>query len=176
MEIREVSEPNLGPFFDLMGEVEAGRHFDPANPEHVAWLRKRIGRHRGNDVRFYGLYADDGTPLGIIGMLIEDYINIDWRLGYITDLGVFARHRKQGCGSRLLDFAAELARQERCYCVYVDTYAGSSDNVAFYARNGFVPVATLPDQNGPGDEGQVWMRKTIEYDSCPATAPLDSNR
>jgi GNAT superfamily N-acetyltransferase len=161
MEIREVEEPNLGPFFDLMGEVEAGSHFDPANEEHAAWLRERIGRHRGNSVRFYGLYGDHADPLGIIGILIEDYINIDWRLGYITDLGVIAQHRKHGFGSRLLQFAVELAKRERCYCLYVDTYAGSSDNVAFYARNGFVPVATLPDQNGPGDEGQVWMRQLL---------------
>lgn len=156
----EITEAGFGPFFGLMGEVEAGRHFDPASAEHVAWLRDCISKHYGHGTRFFGLY-DGEKPLGILGLRIETYLNTPWSLGFITDLGVFAELRGRGYGSRLLDFATEEARRQNCYCLYVDTYAANHRNVALYTRRGFVPVATIPDMNGPGDEGQVWMRKII---------------
>lgn len=151
----------MQPFFELLGEVEAGRHFDKANPEHVAWLADRIHKHYGRGTRFFGLYDGD-RPVGIVGLLVDTYLNTPWSLGYITDLGIVPDSRGKGYGSQLMDFVAEEAKRQNCYCVYVDTYAGSAQNVSFYAKNGYVAVATIPDANGPEDEGQVWLRKVLK--------------
>jgi hypothetical protein len=43
----------------------------------------------------------------------------------------------------------------------VATYAGSSQTVSFYVKNGFCPVAVLPDVFGPKAEGMIYLRKLL---------------
>jgi len=156
---KEISESEFGPFFNLMAELEVGRHFDPTNDEHVRWLSEKIRRNFARGVRFFAAYEDDGSPRGLVSLYVDDLIA--WKLGYITHLGVFSEFRGSGYGSKLLAYAVQQARQAGCYCLYLDTYAGNPRNIEFYAKNGFIPVATIPDMNGPGDEGQVWFRKVL---------------
>ena len=47
------------------------------------------------------------------------------------------------------------------YCMYLSTYAKKYEAIAFYGKNRFVPVATLPDVHDPNDEGNVYMRKIL---------------
>jgi hypothetical protein len=47
--------------------------------------------------------------------------------------------------------------------MYVSTYAKDKEAISFYLQNGFVRVATLPDVHGPGDDGNVYMRKIIRH-------------
>ena len=35
------------------------------------------------------------------------------------------------------------------------------DVIAFYGKNGFIPVGILPDVYGPKNEGMLYMRKVI---------------
>lgn len=156
---RELHEAEFQPFFQLRAEPEVGRHFDPANRGHGRWLSDRITRNFARGVRFFAAYEDDASPRGLVSLYVDDLIA--WKLGFITHLGVFSEFRGSGYGSKLLAYAAEQAQLEGCYCLYLDTYAGNPRNVEFYAKNGFIPVATIPDMNGPGDEGQVWFRKIL---------------
>ncbi|CAH1056056.1 hypothetical protein PAECIP111894_02209 [Paenibacillus pseudetheri] len=41
------------------------------------------------------------------------------------------------------------------------TYAEVYDVIAFYGKNGFVPVGTIPDVFGPGAEGNTILRKIL---------------
>lgn len=164
--IREVFESEIEPFLGLLAEAEAGTHYDKGNPAHVSWLMEKVHRHYGRGVRFFGLF-EGARAVGVIGLLVETHLQHNWGLGYITDLAVDSDSRRRGYGSRLMEFVDEEARRMNCYCVYVDTYAADVRNVAFYTRNGYVPVAVLPDANGPGDEGQVWLRKLMVRGSEP---------
>lgn len=157
--LKEIGEEDMQPFFQLMGDLEVGRHFEPDNKQHIQWLWDKIRRNYGRGVRFFAFCEDDGTPRGIISLLVDDFLT--FRLGYITHLGVFKEFRGSGYGSRLLSFAVEQARQEHCYCVYLDTYSGNPRNVEFYAKNGFIPAAVIPHANGPGDHGQLWFAKVL---------------
>lgn len=156
---KEINEAEFQPFFDLMAELEVGRHFDPASDEHARWLSEKIRRNFARGVRFFASYEDDNSPRGLISLFVDDFLY--FKLGYVTHLGVFPDFRGLGYGSKLLAFAVEQARQEGCYCLYLDTYAGNPKNISFYAKNGLTPVATIPGMNGPGDEGQVWFRKVL---------------
>ena len=53
------------------------------------------------------------------------------------------------------------AKEKGVYCLYMSTYAKDSGVIHFYGKNGFVPVATLPDVHGPKEEGLVIMRKRL---------------
>ncbi len=53
----------------------------------------------------------------------------------------------------LVRHGLDVSRELGLYCCYVATYAGDAGTVGFCLHCGFVPIATLPDVHGPGDEG-----------------------
>ncbi len=162
--IREINEGEFEVFFRLMAEVEAGSHFDGGNPRHIEWLKRRIAAHFLRGTRFFGYYLEDGTPVGFAGLLINegpDGISGCWRSAELLDLALFSECRGKGYGSELLKHAEDYAREAGVYCLFMVTYAAEYGTIAFYGKNGFTPVATLPDVQGPGAEGEVYMRKIL---------------
>jgi ribosomal protein S18 acetylase RimI-like enzyme len=160
--IRELDAQELADtFFDLMGEVECGDHIDFSDPGHVAWLHERISVQFARGTRFYGLFSESGEPLGFVGLLLEYGLNGDCRKAEVLDIGVQKGQRRMGFGAELLAHAEKLSAEAGAYCIFVATYAASYDVIAFYGKNGYVPVATIPDTNGPDDEGDVHMRKVL---------------
>ncbi len=162
--IREIHEPEfLDVFFDLMAEVECGRHFDGSKESHVQWLRRRVAVHYFRGTRFFAL-EEDGTPIGFAAVLVEpplDGAPCFAQYSELLDIGLLPEHRGKGHGRRLLAHAEVFARESDAYCLYMATYARNHDRVAFYGKSGFTPVATLPDVFGPGDEGRIYMRKIL---------------
>ena len=58
MEIRYPDQAELlRDFQPLIAELECGRHYDPDNPQHRAWLDRRVN----------GLYAIGGTAICLYG-------------------------------------------------------------------------------------------------------------
>jgi len=163
--IRQIREDDIyRGFLPLMAEVEAGSWFDMANPVYVEWLRQRISRRIGRGGKFYAMYSDDGLPLGIYCLLIEDHPVFPGH-AEILGIGIFEGHRRQGLGSRLLEDAAQRSDAADACCIYVSTYAGDADAIAFYTQAGFTWVAELPRLNGPLDRGQVFMMKGLGQQS-----------
>ena len=159
--IREITEDEVRRnFLALMAEVEAGGGFDMENASQTTWLHRCISRRVGRGGKFYALYSSEGGPIGLYCLLIEDH---PARKGYaeILDLGVVESHRRLGNGSLLLQDAERKSRAANVCCVYVSTYAGNADAIAFYQQSGFTPVAELPGLNGPNDRGQLFLQKEL---------------
>jgi len=161
-------------FLDLMAEVECGDNFDPRLPQHVRWLRDRISERFASGARFFGIYLDEGIPVGFTAVRVEpvmEGVRYTGQYSEIVAIGVVAKQRRRGHGSRLLQFSEQHARCEGAHCLYVATYAGARDTVEFYERNGFCRVATLPDVYGPMAEGRVYLRKLLRAQGAPGAAP-----
>lgn len=159
--IQKITENDIRrDFLPLMAEVEAGGWFDPADPAHSDWLLRRISRRIGCGGQFYALYSADEKPLGLSCLLIEEHPRFPGH-AEILDMGVVETHRRQGHGTRLLEDAARRATDAGACCIYVSTYAGDADAVAFYTSGGFNLVAEHPGLNGPNDRGQVFMMKNL---------------
>jgi GNAT superfamily N-acetyltransferase len=151
-------------FYKLVAQVEAGEHFNFTNPRHDEWLKRRVNGHFCRGTRFFAFFQEDGRPVGFAGLLTNEPLDSTVDFGRWTELleiGVLPEFRRQGYGKMLLEYAERLSQEVGAYCMYITTYARDHANIAFYGRNGFVPVATLPDVNGPGDDGNLYMRKII---------------
>ena len=160
MKIRKLTRLEIeDQFWALMGEIEGGRSFDSADPRLVAWLQRKIERRWGSGAQFYGLF-DEEQPVGVMAIIIDDH---PYYAGHseLVDLGVVLAYRQGGHGTMLLNYAERLSREAGVFCMYISTYAGDTETIAFYGKRGFAPVATLPDFNGVDDEGQVYMRKRL---------------
>ena len=159
--IRDVSQNEVVEcFFYLMAEIEAGDHFDNSDDQYCKWLNRTISRRFGSGARFFGCFDRSNVPIGLGAVIIEDHPMFP---GYseLVDLGVFAEYRRSGRGSELLAHAENLSREAGVFCMYIATYAGDAEIIAFYGRHGFAPVATLPDIHGPDDDGKLYMRKRL---------------
>ena len=163
--IRQMPEVEFAEeFFADFADLECGRHFDPANPQHVAWVRRRIAVHCFRGGRFYVHFLDDDIPTGFAAVLIDPGLAGDNCFGHMAellDVVVREQYRGNGYGRALLDHVESEARAAGAYCLYVATYAGNDDSMAFYIHRGFVPVALHPDVHGPGDDGEVYLRKIL---------------
>lgn len=162
MEIRKVLQSEMESFYELIGEVEYSL-FNVKNEEHINWLKKRIDRLYYSGAEFFGAFSESGEVLGIVTILIEEPpigIKACSRCEVIQ-MGTSKGFRNKGCGSKLLNYAKDYAKGQGVYCMYMHTYAGDYDVIAFYGKNGFIPVGTLPDVYGPKDEGMLYMRKII---------------
>jgi GNAT superfamily N-acetyltransferase len=150
-------------FFDLMAEVECGEHFDPGRADHVQWLHDRIALRFACGARFFASYLDS-APLGFTAVQVEPAmagVSFTGQYSEIVAIGVRREHRRRGHGSRLIEHSTRFAREQGAYCLYVTTYAGAHDVIAFYERNGFGAVATLPDVHGPRAMGRVYLRRLL---------------
>jgi GNAT superfamily N-acetyltransferase len=163
--IRQMQEHEFAQeFFADFADLECGRHFDPAKPQHVEWVRKRIAIHYLRGGRFYVHFLDDGTPTGFAALLYDPGLGGENCFGYVAellDVVVREQHRGSGYGRELMEHAESEVRSAGAYCLYVETYAGSNDAITFCVNRGFVPVAMHPDVHGPDDEGNVYLRKIL---------------
>ena len=148
-------------FFALMAELECGQHFNPHDSQHVAWVQKRIDLRFAQGAVFYAYVLPDGTPVGFIAILLDQGPGSFRGKLEILDFGFLPDHRGKGYGTKLLRYVEQLAVEMGATSLYSSTYAKEHRVIAFYGRNGLVPVATLPDVHSPGDEGMVYMRKKL---------------
>ncbi len=163
--IKEIFEENFEPFYDLIAEIEFGNYYNPNDPSHVTWIKKRISSHFLRGARFFALYVDDDTPAGISAVLIEkmpEGIPCISKKSELLGIVVFPRYRCKGYASQLMKHAEEHSLSCGVYCMYVSTYAARHKTKAFYRSKGYIPVATLPDVNGPDDVGSIYMRKILQ--------------
>jgi len=161
--IREMNQSEFEVFFPLMAELEAGSHFDFDSPRHIDWLKRKIASRFTGGMRVFGYYLD-GAPVGFAAVVINegpDGVSDCWRSAELLDIGFLPEYRSQGYGSDLLKHVEDYARQSGVYCFFMVTYAPEHRRIAFYGKNGYIPVAHIPDVHGPGDEGEVLMRKIL---------------
>lgn len=164
MIFKEILEENFEKFYPLMAEIEGGNQFKQDNDKHMEWLIRKIHTRFKTGAKFFEIYDDKLGSIGIAGFLIDPSLEGVSYLGQkseILDIAIFKKYRRRGYGSQLLSYVENFIKEYDAYCIYVCTYAADHEVISFYGKNGYVPVAMLPDVYGPGDEGALYMRKII---------------
>jgi ribosomal protein S18 acetylase RimI-like enzyme len=164
VELYEITEAELANYAALLGEIESGADFDSTNQEHLDFLWKRIAAHQARGAKYVGCGVDSGIPLGVVGVVIDESL-FGEKTAEILDIGIDPDRRRLGLGTALLDYAVNQAKKAGAKTIYARTYAADFKVIAFYGRNGFHPVAVVPDTNGQNDEGTIVMRKRINLDA-----------
>ena len=86
---------------------------------------------------------DQGRVLGHLFAIFQQHagggVMTDVKTLYIDDLCVDERMRGQGVGKMLYDHAVLFARENGCYNVTLNVWAGNDAALAFYQRQGMQP-------------------------------------
>jgi len=165
VEIKYLDEQQfMNDFQTLIIELECGRHYDSNSEQHVQWLKRRVHSFYINCGTAICLYSDAAIPIGFL-FLIYDHglegVECFGTKASIAMFGLFPEYRSNGLGASLLREAEEYVTRNGGKCLYVDTYAGNAGAIRYYTREGFIPVAYHPGENGMDDKGQVYLFKEL---------------
>jgi GNAT superfamily N-acetyltransferase len=100
-----------------------------------ATFLKAVRVQEGSGYRIVSLYTNNG-PVAVAGFRISQ--NLAWRRHlYIDDLVTLPEARSTGYGAALVDWLLQLAKDEGCQEVHLDSGVERKDAHRFYEREGF---------------------------------------
>ena len=116
--------------------IELYSNFGKINREVLTYKRLINIILRLNSNHFILFYMDNNTIIGAITVLIEQkLIHNAKAVGHIEDFVVLEKHRNEGVGYALLNYAIKLCTEKRCYKCILDCDK-SLEN--YYNNRGFV--------------------------------------
>ena len=133
MEIRKISQKDLDTLMDLYVQLS------PINEGLPAQKRDEIWEQIQNDdkITYLGAYENDQLIATCFLTIIPNFSNQGRPIGFIENVVTDEKWRGKGVGSQLLKTAIELAKEQNCYKVFLEsgiTRTGAHD---FYRSLGF---------------------------------------
>lgn len=133
MEIRKISQKDLDTLMDLYVQLS------PINEGLPAQKRDEIWEQIQNDdkITYLGAYENDQLISTCFLTIIPNFSNQGRPIGFIENVVTDEKWRGKGVGSQLLKKAIELAKEQNCYKVFLEsgiTRTGAHD---FYRSLGF---------------------------------------
>ncbi|MBR4791279.1 MAG: GNAT family N-acetyltransferase [Treponema sp.] len=133
MEIRKISQKDLDTLMDLYVQLS------PINEGLPAQKREEIWEQIQNDdkITYLGAYENDQLIATCFLTIIPNFSNQGRPIGFIENVVTDEKWRGKGVGSQLLKKAIELAKEQNCYKVFLEsgiTRTGAHD---FYRSLGF---------------------------------------
>jgi len=95
----------------------------------------------------------DGNVIGGINCILF----YCWNTLYIDMLWISENHRKNGHGSKLLNEVEQIAREEKCTLIHLETMDFQAKD--FYIKNGYEIFGEL--KNVPNGHKRYYMRKIL---------------
>ncbi|MDX2110814.1 MAG: GNAT family N-acetyltransferase [Verrucomicrobiota bacterium] len=151
-------------FLPLIAELVCGVDYAPENQQHATWLRKRIAALFMSGGRALCIYDDEGVPMGFLLLVHDrgpDGVKRFQKKATIALLGFYPAYRGNGQGTALLSEAQRYVKDHGGECIYVSTYSKNARVINFFSKNGFIPAAYHPGENGIADEGQIYLYNEI---------------
>lgn len=165
MIIRECDERQFSKdFFPLIVDLWYADKYNPQNPQHAAWVKRKIHVTFQDFSVALCAYTDDEEPIGFFWYKHDtglENVSFTGKDAHIISCGLFEPFQRQGIGTMLLNEMCKRIKDNGGECVYTDTYTANDDSMIFYIKRGFIPVALLPGLNGIQDEGQVFMYRKV---------------
>jgi ribosomal-protein-alanine N-acetyltransferase len=79
---------------------------------------------------------------------------------HLLNLCIAPEWQQQGFGSLLLGHAVRLARQQTCFCIFLEVRPSNTVGIQLYEKNGFIIVGERPQyyRSGQGKESAIVMK------------------
>ncbi len=111
----------------------------PPKEEQDMDLWQRILDKFEKDENMYLLVAEeDGKAVSSVQMAIIESLTHNVRpFAVIENVVTHMDYRKKGYASSLLEKASEIAKERRCYKIFLETGSNRESTLNFYKKNGF---------------------------------------
>lgn len=150
-------------FYALIIELECGNKYNNNNPQHIAWLKKKMSNSFSDYGSVLAAYNED-VPLGFIWYQhdtgLQD-VSFSGKYAKMLAFGVFDDYQNKGIGTALLKEACTIIKMNGGECFYTDTYQENTEAMVYYLKRDFKLIANIPGLNGINDAPQILLYKIL---------------
>ena len=113
-------------------------HFPPKEEQDMKQWSEKLDKFE-QDENMYLLVAEvDGKVVSTVQMAIIENLTHNVRgFAVIENVVTHGDYRNQGYASALLQRATEIAKERRCYKLFLETGSNRESTLNFYRENGF---------------------------------------
>ncbi len=113
-------------------------HFPPKEEQDMILWQSMLEKFEQDENMYLLVAEEDGKVVSSVQMAIIEGLTHNVRpFAVIENVVTHADYRNRGFASALLEKASEIARERRCYKVFLETGSNKESTLNFYRNNGF---------------------------------------
>lgn len=113
-------------------------HFPPKEEQDMFLWEQLLDKFEQDENMHLLVIEEDGKVVSSVQMAIIESLTHNIRpFAVIENVVTRADCRNKGYASALLEKASEIAREHRCYKVFLETGSNKESTLNFYRKNGF---------------------------------------
>ena len=113
-------------------------HFPPKEEQDMNLWQNLIEQFEKDEKMHLLVVEEDGKVVSSVQMAIIENLTHNVRpFAVIENVVTHAGYRNKGYASALLERASEIAKEYRCYKVFLETGSNKESTLNFYRENGF---------------------------------------
>jgi len=112
--------------------------FPPRKEQDMSLWEKLLGKFEKDENMHLLVAEEDGKVVSSVQMAIIETLTHNVRpFAVIENVVTHPDYRNRGFASALLEKASEIAKEHRCYKVFLETGSNKESTLNFYRKNGF---------------------------------------
>lgn len=113
-------------------------HFPPKEEQDMSLWQSLLEKFEKDENMYLLVAEEDGKVVSSVQMAIIEGLTHNVRpFAVIENVVTHVDYRNRGYASALLEKASEIARERRCYKVFLETGSNKESTLNFYRNNGF---------------------------------------
>lgn len=113
-------------------------HFPPKEEQDMVLWQELLNKFEEDENMHLLVVEKEGKVVSSVQMAIIESLTHNVRpFAVIENVVTHADYRNRGFASALLEKASEIARERRCYKVFLETGSNKESTLNFYRSNGF---------------------------------------
>lgn len=113
-------------------------HFPPKEEQDMNRWASLLAKFEQDERMYLLVVEEDGKAVSSVQMAIVENLTHNIRpFAVIENVVTHGDYRNRGYASALLEHASEIAKEKRCYKVFLETGSNKESTLNFYRKNGF---------------------------------------
>lgn len=113
-------------------------HFPPKEEQDMIMWQNLLDKFEKDENMYLLVVEEEGKIISSVQMAIIESLTHNVRpFAVIENVVTHIDYRNKGYASALLERASEIAREHRCYKVFLETGSNKESTLNFYRNNGF---------------------------------------
>lgn len=113
-------------------------HFPPKEEQDMNVWQNLLDKFEKDEHMYLLVVEENGIVVSSVQMAVIESLTHNVRpFAVIENVVTHIDYRNRGYASALLERASEIAREKRCYKVFLETGSNKESTLNFYRKNGF---------------------------------------
>jgi len=133
MEIREITENDLNALMELYIQLSPTNIGLSDEKKQIIWSEIQ----QNKNITYLGVFEDNQLISSCFVAIIPNLTNQGKSIGYIENVITDVNHRRKGVGKKLMQKAIEIAQENNCCKIFLESGISRVEAHKFYKSMGF---------------------------------------